>query len=223
MTPTQMATAGMDAIRTTLQAARAGDFSQKIEVALPAEHPVALLADGINDMVSALATAREQSRARLADIEREAERIEDQRAVIRALSTPVIGLWRGVLCVPVVGLVDTDRASDVTQLLLEEVVRRRARAVIIDVTGVQVMDTTTTSHFLRLAASVGLLGSSCAITGFSPAVVASVVHMGIDFSSVRTFRSIRDALQHYLAEGDGRRRPQAGQRRAGQENSNGRD
>jgi rsbT co-antagonist protein RsbR len=60
------------------------------------------------------------------------------------------------------------------------------------------MDTGTSSHFLRLAAAVELLGAECAISGFSPSVAGTVVQMGMDLSRIRTFRTIREALQHRL-------------------------
>jgi rsbT co-antagonist protein RsbR len=190
----------LGSVRIALRAAKSGDYSQHADVDLPDDHPVSVLAEGVNEMVSALGKARDRNKARLLDIEREVERIEAQRLAIQALSTPIIELWNGIICVPIVGLVDTQRASDVTQSLLDEVVSRRVRAVIIDITGVQVMDTSTTSHFLRLAAAVKLLGASCAISGFSPSIVATIVHMGMTFSELRTFRTMRDALQHYLVE-----------------------
>jgi rsbT co-antagonist protein RsbR len=185
-------------LRSTIRRVKSGDFSELAEVRLPEDHPLTILALGVNEMARSLQEARSQIENRLAQIEQEAERIEAQKMAIRELSTPVIELWRGILCIPIVGVVDTDRAAETTQRLLDEVMRRSASYVILDITGVEVMDTGTSSHFLRLAAAVELLGAECAISGFSPSVAGTVVQMGMDLSRIRTFRTIREALQHRL-------------------------
>jgi rsbT co-antagonist protein RsbR len=70
--------------------------------------------------------------------------------------------------------------------------------VIIDITGIQVMDTRTVDHFIRMAKAVRLLGAECALTGTNPHIAQTVVHMGIDLANVVTYRSLRDALQQYV-------------------------
>ena len=70
--------------------------------------------------------------------------------------------------------------------------------MIVDITGIEVMNTRTVDHFIRMAKSVRLLGAECALAGLSPQIAQTVVSMGIDFTDVATYRNLRDALQVYV-------------------------
>jgi rsbT co-antagonist protein RsbR len=78
------------------------------------------------------------------------------------------------------------------------VVQRKARHVIIDVTGIAVMDTETVDHFQRIVKAVGLLGSSCVMSGVHPSVAQTMIHMGADLGDVQAHRSLRSALQTWV-------------------------
>ena len=91
-----------------------------------------------------------------------------------------------------------------TDALLRAVVRTRARAAIIDITGIEVMDTHTADHFIRMAKAVRLLGAECMLTGINPQIAQTVVHMGLDMADVVSHRSLRDALQHFIDRGQRR-------------------
>jgi len=82
-----------------------------------------------------------------------------------------------------------------TEKLLTEVVRSRSRHVIVDLTGVEVIDTSTADRFLKLARSVNLLGARCLITGIQPAVAQTLVELGVEFGSLETHRNLKNALQ----------------------------
>jgi rsbT co-antagonist protein RsbR len=98
----------------------------------------------------------------------------------------------------VVGIVDSARSSQMTDILLQAVVEKRTRCAIIDITGIEVMDTKTVDHFIRMAKAVRLLGSQCVLTGVSPNIAHTMVNMGIDLSDVTTHRSLREALKSYV-------------------------
>jgi rsbT co-antagonist protein RsbR len=115
--------------------------------------------------------------------------------------------------VPIVGILDSGRASEMTSALLNAVVEKKAMFTIIDITGIDAMDTGATDHFLRMARSVRLLGAECVLSGVNPNVARTVTHMGIDLASVRTHRTLREALQFYVAAT--RARAAAGQRGGG--------
>jgi rsbT co-antagonist protein RsbR len=125
-----------------------------------------------------------------------------QRNAIRELSTPIMEVWEGVLCLPVVGELDGQRSDEMTEELLAAIVTRRAKCAIIDITGIQVMDTGTADHFLRMAKAVRLLGASCMLTGVNPGIANTIVHMGVDLSDIATHRSLRDALRHFVGRGN---------------------
>ena len=175
-----------------------GDCSTQLEVDLHGSNPLSFLMAGINDLIFALGTEQEQSAVFRRELDERVATIEQQRSAIRSLSTPVIEVWRGVLCLPVVGVMDTARSAEMTSALLTTIVEKGARYAIIDITGIDVMDTRTVDHFIRMAKSIRLLGAECALTGLNPHIAQTVVHMGLDLSDIVTYRSLRDALLRYV-------------------------
>jgi rsbT co-antagonist protein RsbR len=123
------------------------------------------------------------------------ELIERQSATIRALATPIIQVWDEVLCLPVIGTVDSARTADMMQSLLEAIVREQARYAIVDLTGVEVVDTSTADHLIQLFRAAKVLGVDGILCGIRPAVAQTVVALGLELGSVRTMRSLRDALK----------------------------
>jgi rsbT co-antagonist protein RsbR len=175
-----------------------GDCSTQLEVDMHGSNPLSFLLAGINDLIFALGTEQEQSAVFRRELDERLATIEQQRSAIRSLSTPVIEVWRGVLCLPVVGVMDTARSAEMTSALLTTIVEKGARYAIIDITGIDVMDTRTVDHFIRMAKAIRLLGAECALTGLNPHIAQTVVHMGLDLSDIVTHRSLRDALFRYV-------------------------
>jgi rsbT co-antagonist protein RsbR len=188
-----------------------GDFSNRLEFKLPETHPLGALSKGINEMIDSLASEQQRSAEYRQELEEKLAMIERQQAAIRELSTPIMEVWDGILCLPIVGIMDTGRSADMTDALLRSVVSTRARCAIIDITGIEVMDTGTADHFIRMAKAVRLLGAECVLTGMNPQIAQTVVHMGVDMEGVTTHRSLRDAL-HYMTGMTGRSRPQKNRR-----------
>jgi rsbT co-antagonist protein RsbR len=195
----------VDAMLEALQAVESGDLSARVEIAQTDTDPVGALAICINSMTSILAERRDETLRFQRELEGQLEMIEKQELAIRELSTPIIEIWKGVLCAPIVGVLDSSRASEMTSALLHGVVRAKARLAIIDITGIEAMDTQATDHFLRMARAVKLLGAECALSGIHPNVARTIIHMGVELSGVRSFRTLREALQHFV----GRRKPAA--------------
>lgn len=183
-----------------LSNAAQGDTTVQLEVDTHGSNPLSFLFSSINDLIAALGTEQEQSHAFRRELEEKLEMVEQQRAAIRSLSTPIIEVWSGVLCLPVVGVMDTARSSEMTSSLLQAVVEKGTRYAIIDITGIDVMDTRTVDHFIRMAKSIRLLGAECALTGLNPHIAQTVVHMGLDLSDIVTHRSLRDALYGYVGQ-----------------------
>ena len=175
-----------------------GDYSSRLRSDLPEDHALSTLYTGINQMIDSLAKEQQRSAAYQQELEEKLATIEVQRAAIRELSTPIIEVWEGVLCLPVVGVLDTTRSAEMTEALLGAIVEKRADCAIIDITGIQVMDTGTADHFLRMARAVRLLGAECLLTGINPAIAQTIIHMGVDLSGVITHRTMQNALDHYL-------------------------
>jgi len=135
----------------------------------------------------------EAQRARI-ELESKLAVIERQQAVINDLETPVIQVWDRVLTLPMVGVVDSRRAARLTDDLLHQVARTQAHFAILDLTGVEVVDTATAGHLLNIASAVRLLGAESIITGIRPNIAQTIIALGVDLTRVRTLATLRDGL-----------------------------
>ena len=124
--------------------------------------------------------------------------IDRQRQEMLELSTPVVELWDRVLTLPLIGTLDSARAQEVMENLLQTILERQAEVVIMDITGVGTVDTQVAQHLLRAAAAVRLMGAECIISGISPMIAQTMVQLGIDVGTVSTRSSIRTALSDAL-------------------------
>jgi len=181
-----------------LRAVDCGDLSARVPTRFAEQEPMAALASTVNAIIERLALVRADTQRYARELEDQLATIEKQRAAIKELSTPMIEVWAGVLCVPIVGVIDSSRAAEMTSALLATVVEKKVRFTIIDITGIEAMDTRATDHFLRMARSVRLLGAECVLSGINPNVARSIIHMGVELSGIQTYRSLRDALQHHV-------------------------
>lgn len=120
--------------------------------------------------------------------------IEAQNAAIRELSTPLMPLAEGVLAMPLVGAIDSSRAQQVMEALLEGVAYHRAEVAILDITGVQVVDTQVADSLLRAAQAVKLLGAQVVLTGINPAMAQTLVHLGADMSGIVTRSTLQSGI-----------------------------
>lgn len=176
----------------------AGDYSTRLPEDLGPDHPLGALHVGINEMIANLEQEEQRSAVYREELEQKLATIEQQRLAIRELSTPIMEVWKGVLCLPIIGAMDAARSAEMTQTLLQTVVSKQAAYIIIDITGIDMMDTATADHFIRMARSVQLLGADCVLTGINPTIALTIVHMGVEMAGVVSFRSLRDALEHYV-------------------------
>ena len=126
--------------------------------------------------------------------------IERQNQAIRDLSTPIIEVWDRILTLPIVGLVDSARTAEIMERLLTAVVHHRARYAILDLTGVEIVDTSTASHILALIRTIRLLGAEGLLTGIHPSIAQTIVNLGVDLSGLIVRSTLRDALQHCIQQ-----------------------
>ena len=120
--------------------------------------------------------------------------IEQQQSAIRELSTPILEVWDDVLALPIVGVVDTRRSMEIMNTLLSAIVSTQSKCVIIDVTGVEIVDTKTADYLLKVVHAAQLLGARCVLTGINPAVAQTLVEIGADLSAVTTLRNLKAGL-----------------------------
>lgn len=130
------------------------------------------------------------------DLRSQLELVEHQRATIQALSTPLIRVSDEVVCLPLIGTLDADRAAEVTQRLLEGIGQHKAAFAVIDLTGVEVVDTTTADYLLRIVKTTRLLGAEGILCGIHPAVSQTMVHLGVELAAIRTMRTLREAIRY---------------------------
>jgi len=124
--------------------------------------------------------------------------IERLRYAVDELSNPILEVWDDVLVMPIIGFVDSRRASDMVMRLLTEVTRTQARFVILDLTGVEIVDTKTADHLIKLMRKVEVVGARCVLTGVRAAVAETLVDIGVDFGSLTTLRNLKHGLREAL-------------------------
>ena len=110
------------------------------------------------------------------------------------LSTPVVQLWDGILGLPLIGTLDSARTQVVMENLLQRIVDTGARIAVIDITGVPTVDTLVAQHLLKTVAAARLMGADCIISGIRPQIAQTVVHLGLDLTTVVTKATLADAF-----------------------------
>ena len=123
-----------------------------------------------------------------------------QQQELLDLSTPVIKLWNGIVAVPLIGTLDSERTQVVMESLLDAIVESEATVAIIDITGVPTVDTLVAQHLLKAVAAARLMGTECIISGIRPQIAQTIVHLGVDLGDVITKSSLADALRIALAK-----------------------
>jgi rsbT co-antagonist protein RsbR len=124
-----------------------------------------------------------------------AEKLAGQARALIAMSTPVTALWEDVLLLPVVGIIDSQRAQEIMSSVLGRIAETRARVFIIDISGVSVVDTAVANHLIKITKATRLMGCQCLLSGISAAVAQTVIELGIDVGEVETRATLRDALE----------------------------
>ncbi|WP_437477785.1 STAS domain-containing protein [Sorangium sp. So ce1014] len=164
--------------------------------------------EALRVFLSELSTTAQQSALALTalaaskrELESQLETIQRQDSAIRELSVPIIDIWHGILTLPLVGLFDSVRAVEVTERLLARVADDSdVEWVILDLTGVTVIDSMTALHLVKLAQAVQLLGARCVLTGLGGHVAATLVALGVSFDELNPMRSLREGLRFCLAQ-----------------------
>lgn len=162
------------------------------------EHTITIFLAELEQTERANAQAMREVEQSRDELQLQLETVERQRMAIRELSTPVIDLWDGIITLPIVGSVDTQRAREIGENLLDAIVARAAVFVIIDVTGMSMIDTKTADYLIRMTRSAELLGSRCVVTGIGPDVARTLAELGVDLGRVKTLRTLKDGLRDGL-------------------------
>lgn len=122
------------------------------------------------------------------------EVIYRQQEELMELSTPVVKLWDGILALPIIGTLDSNRTQGVMESLLQKIVETGAEVTIIDITGVPTVDTLTAQHLLKTVTAARLMGADCIISGIRPQIAQTIVYLGVDLADVITKATLADAF-----------------------------
>ena len=121
--------------------------------------------------------------------------IEQQRMTLAALAAPILQIAEGVLALPIIGQVDEERATVITERLLNAIVTQRARGIILDVTGLETLDSRMAQHLARMAQAASLLGVRVIVSGISPAIAQVLVSHDIKGFDVVACRTLQDGAK----------------------------
>ncbi|MDC0669053.1 PAS domain-containing protein [Nannocystis radixulma] len=126
--------------------------------------------------------------------------IAAQREALRELSTPLLPIAEGVLAVPLVGVIDSERAGQIVDNLLHGIASHRAHTAILDITGIRMMDTEVARALLQAARASKLVGARVVLTGISPEVAQTLVTLGVDLSGITTLATLANGIAFALRE-----------------------
>jgi anti-anti-sigma regulatory factor len=140
----------------------------------------------------------EMERAYMATVSEQREQQELLRTTISELSTPIIPVHEGILVLPLVGSLDSRRATEITERLLESIALHQAELVIMDITGVPLIDTSTANHLLMTTRAAGLLGSRVVLVGMGPDIAQTIVHLGVELQGLTTLANLQAGITYAL-------------------------
>ncbi len=122
------------------------------------------------------------------------EKARQLQADLMELSTPVLSLWDRILALPLIGTLDSRRMQDAMEKALTRLADEKALVLVVDITGVPLVDTLVANHLIRMALAVRLMGGVCVLTGISPHTAMTIVHLGIDLSGLKTRATLAEGL-----------------------------
>jgi anti-anti-sigma regulatory factor len=165
--------------------------------------------DGTLDFLSTIVRdLREQKQAEEERAALQEQVIAAQRDALREISTPLIPLTHEILLMPLIGAMDTQRAQQMVEVLLEGVASYQADIAIVDITGIQVLDTQVANALMQAAKAVKLLGANIVLTGIGPTMAQTLIHLGTDLSIIVTRGSLQSGIEYAFSQtaagGDGR-------------------
>ena len=124
------------------------------------------------------------------------EIIERQRNEMIEHSNPVMKIWEGILTVPLIGTLDSDRAQVIMETLLQKIVDTESSLVIIEISGVPTVDTEVAQYLFKTISAAKLMGTECIISGIRPQIAQTMVQLGVAFDEIVTKTTLADALQY---------------------------
>jgi len=125
----------------------------------------------------------------------QAEQLSAQQQTIRELSTPILPLYEGILVLPLVGAIDSFRAGQIMERLLTAIAERQSDIVIIDITGVPVIDTAVANYLLQTARAAQLIGAQVILVGIGPEIAQTIVQLGVDLGRLTVGANLQNGIE----------------------------
>jgi rsbT co-antagonist protein RsbR len=110
------------------------------------------------------------------------------------MSTPLIQIWENIIMVPIVGIIDSKRSNELMNGILTKISETQAKVIILDISGVAIVDTAVANHLIKISKATTLMGAKCIFSGLSPSIAETIVELGIDVGSLQTTGTLKDAL-----------------------------
>jgi rsbT co-antagonist protein RsbR len=190
-------------IEDVLSSVAAGDPDVRVKTNI--EDDLTGIEAAINILIDDLTYELRQSKKMKEELEEKLYKIQEQQKTIvqqqedlMELSSPVTKVWDNVLILPVIGTLDSQRTQIMMENLLQKIVETGCTNAILDITGVPTVDTQVANHLLKTVTAARLLGADCIISGISPAIAQTIVHLGIDLSSIKTKATLQDAMLYAM-------------------------
>ncbi len=180
-----------------VQSVASGDFSVRVQIPEEEDEFTALSIE-LERMIDKLIEANKVSEERMARLQAAVEEKERLLKTVGELSSPVIQVWENVLVMPLVGAIDSARAARIMEDLLTGITKYQAEIVIIDITGVPVVDTGVANHLIQTIKAASLLGAKCVVVGISGEVAQSLVSLGVDLSGVVTRSNLQAGIRYAM-------------------------
>ncbi|MDQ6989526.1 MAG: STAS domain-containing protein [Mariprofundaceae bacterium] len=130
---------------------------------------------------------------------REALALEQADAIL-SMATPVTTIWDHILLLPVIGTIDSARAQDIMETMLSRIQTSEAQVIILDILGVATVDSAVAQHLIKISKATQIMGCQCVITGISPHIAQSLVHLGIDLGDITTSSTLKNGLAYAFAQ-----------------------
>ncbi len=147
----------------------------------------------VENYVSNVGDALERMRA---ELHARSDELDGQRAIVRELGAPTIPVHDGILVMPLVGDIDSERAMQMTESLLEAISHYQADIVIIDITGVPMVDTSVANYMLQAARAAHLIGAQVVLVGLGSRIAQTIVQLGVDLSAMTTLSTLQEGLAY---------------------------
>jgi rsbT co-antagonist protein RsbR len=149
-----------------------------------------------NSVMGSYGETFREAEQQLADRE---DRLAAQSQLIQELSAPIVPIHEGVLVLPLVGTIDSRRATQVMESVLEKIVEHQADVLIMDITGVPIVDTGVANYLIQMARAVTLLGARVVLVGIGAEIAQTVVQLGIDMTGIVTRANLQSGIEFALA------------------------